>query len=73
MRRGTGRLTDRRHIQLTAAHRDRDNDIDAPGRRGGVLALVAAFAALAALWALIPEPRTGAGSVDVTRLMPADG
>ncbi|MBT3153598.1 acyltransferase [Streptomyces sp. CHD11] len=41
--------------------------------RGGVLALVAAFAALAALWTLIPEPRTGAGSVDVTRLMSADG
>src|SRR5690606_39269130 len=41
--------------------------------RGGVLALVAAFAVPAVLWALIPEPRTGAGSVDVTRLMPADG
>ncbi|WP_181007658.1 hypothetical protein [Streptomyces sp. SM1] len=30
----------------------------ATGRRG-VLAPVAAFAALAALWALIPEPLTG--------------
>lgn len=41
--------------------------------RGGVLALVAAFAASAALWALIPEPRTGDGSVDVTRLLSTDG
>lgn len=44
----------------------------ARGRRGA-LALVATFAALAALWAAIPEPRTGDGSVDVTRLMSADG
>ncbi|GGX21729.1 acyltransferase [Streptomyces malachitofuscus] len=44
----------------------------ATGRRG-VVALVATFAALAALWAAIPAPRTGAGSVDVTRLMSTDG
>ncbi|MFD7061354.1 acyltransferase family protein [Streptomyces sp. NPDC059906] len=39
----------------------------AKGRTGAV-ALVAAFAALAALWAAVPQPRTGEGSVDVTRL-----
>ncbi|MFF1377600.1 acyltransferase family protein [Streptomyces sp. NPDC058308] len=36
--------------------------------RSGALALVAVFAALVALWAVIPEPRAGVGSVDVTRL-----
>ncbi|MGW1976613.1 acyltransferase family protein [Streptomyces sp. NPDC001889] len=36
--------------------------------RTGAAALLATFIALAALWALIPEPRTGAGTVDVTRL-----
>ncbi|MFF0587100.1 acyltransferase family protein [Streptomyces sp. NPDC003781] len=44
----------------------------AKGRTGAV-ALVAAFAALAALWAAVPQPRTGEGSVDVTRLVPGDG
>lgn len=41
--------------------------------RTGVIALVAAFAVLAALWALIPQPRTGKGSVDVTRLSAPGG
>ncbi|MFC8086489.1 hypothetical protein [Streptomyces sp. NPDC057340] len=41
----------------------------AKGRTGAV-ALVAAFAAL---WAAVPQPRTGEGSVDVTRLVPGDG
>ncbi|QPL92114.1 acyltransferase [Streptomyces clavuligerus] len=36
--------------------------------RTGAAALLATFIALAALWALIPEPRTGAGTVDITRL-----
>ncbi|AXL92658.1 acyltransferase [Streptomyces sp. CB09001] len=36
--------------------------------RTGAVALVAAFAALTALWAVVPQPRTGEGSVDVTRL-----
>lgn len=44
----------------------------AKGRTGAV-ALVAAFAALAALWTAVPEPRTGKGSVDVTRLVPDGG
>lgn len=37
--------------------------------RTGALALLAAVAVPAALWALIPEPQLGAGSVDVTRLV----
>ncbi|MFL0025989.1 acyltransferase family protein [Streptomyces sp. NBUL23] len=37
--------------------------------RTGAFALLATFIALVALWALIPEPRTGAGTVDVTRLV----
>ncbi|MEU1046651.1 acyltransferase [Streptomyces sp. NPDC005897] len=41
--------------------------------RTGALALVATFAVLAALWAAVPEPRTGEGSVDVTRLVSGDG
>ncbi|MGC0380485.1 acyltransferase family protein [Streptomyces sp. SAI-129] len=41
--------------------------------RTGALALVAIFAVLAALWAAVPEPRTGEGSVDVTRLVSGDG
>nr|WTC13204.1 acyltransferase [Streptomyces anthocyanicus] len=41
--------------------------------RTGAVALVAAFAALAALWAAVPQPRTGEGSVDVTRLGPGGG
>ncbi|MFF8960619.1 acyltransferase family protein [Streptomyces sp. NPDC014894] len=44
----------------------------AQGRRGAAV-LLAAFFALAALWALIPEPRTGAGTVDITRLAPGGG
>ncbi|MFC6882238.1 acyltransferase family protein [Actinomadura yumaensis] len=36
--------------------------------RTGALVLLAAFAALAVLWALIPRPQTGAGTVDLTRL-----
>ncbi|AIJ11359.1 acyltransferase family protein [Streptomyces lividans] len=44
----------------------------AKGRTGAV-ALVAAFAALAALWTAVPQPRTGEGSVDVTRLGPGGG
>ncbi|MEU6991083.1 acyltransferase [Streptomyces sp. NPDC046465] len=40
--------------------------------RSGALALVAVLAALVALWAVIPVPRAGVGSVDVTRLT-ADG
>ncbi|MFJ2769294.1 acyltransferase family protein [Streptomyces sp. NPDC087300] len=36
--------------------------------RTGALALVATFAALAALWAVIPVPTAGTDSVDVTRL-----
>ncbi|GCD92912.1 acyltransferase family protein [Embleya hyalina] len=39
--------------------------------RTGAVALVAAFAAMAALWAVVPEPHSGAASVDVTQL--ADG
>ncbi|MFE4023719.1 acyltransferase family protein [Streptomyces sp. NPDC059101] len=39
--------------------------------RTGAAALLATFAALATLWALIPEPQTGAGTVDVTRLVSA--
>ncbi|UNO40366.1 acyltransferase [Streptomyces sp. MST-110588] len=39
----------------------------------GFVALLAAFAALAALWALIPQPQTGAGTVDITRLAPPGG
>ncbi|MEU5974433.1 acyltransferase [Streptomyces sp. NPDC047315] len=39
--------------------------------RTGAAALLATFTALAALWALIPEPRTGAGTVDITRLVSA--
>ncbi|MBF8170715.1 acyltransferase [Streptomyces olivaceus] len=41
--------------------------------RTGAIALVAVFAALAALWAAVPQPRTGEGSVDVTRLEPDGG
>ena len=41
--------------------------------RTGALALVAALAALAALWTAVPQPRTGEGSVDVTRLGPGGG
>ncbi|MCX5039816.1 acyltransferase [Streptomyces coelicoflavus] len=41
--------------------------------RTGTIVLVAAFAALAALWTVVPQPRTGEGSVDVTRLVPDDG
>ncbi|MGV9988959.1 hypothetical protein ACWEWP_33830 [Streptomyces olivaceus] len=41
--------------------------------RTGAVALVAVFAALAALWAAVPQPRTGEGSVDVTRLVPDGG
>ncbi|MDQ0949916.1 peptidoglycan/LPS O-acetylase OafA/YrhL [Streptomyces phaeochromogenes] len=37
--------------------------------RTGTAALLATIAALATLWALTPQPRTGAGSVDVTRLI----
>ncbi|QES38715.1 acyltransferase [Streptomyces venezuelae] len=40
--------------------------------RSGAVALVATFAVLVALWAALPVPRAGAGSVDVTRLS-ADG
>ncbi|NGO09278.1 acyltransferase [Streptomyces sp. HC44] len=40
--------------------------------RTGAIALVATFAALAGLWALIPQPQTGAGTVDVTRLLSAN-
>ncbi|WP_331769653.1 acyltransferase (plasmid) [Embleya sp. NBC_00888] len=36
--------------------------------RTGAVALLATFAAMAALWAVIPEPHSGAGSVDVTQL-----
>ncbi|WP_405438214.1 acyltransferase family protein [Streptomyces anulatus] len=36
--------------------------------RAGAFALLVTFIALVALWALIPEPRTGVGTVDVTRL-----
>ncbi|MGW1991973.1 acyltransferase family protein [Embleya sp. NPDC001921] len=36
--------------------------------RTGVVALLATFAAMVALWAVIPEPHSGAGSVDITRL-----
>ncbi|MET8685453.1 acyltransferase [Streptomyces sp. NPDC004732] len=36
--------------------------------RSGACALLATFAVLAALWAVIPEPQAGAGSVDVTQL-----
>ncbi|MEW1660116.1 acyltransferase [Streptomyces sp. NPDC093707] len=42
----------------------------AKGRKGAA-ALLAAFAALATLWALIPEPRAGAGTVDVSELISA--
>ncbi|WP_399880997.1 acyltransferase family protein [Streptomyces sp. BBFR51] len=41
--------------------------------RTGAIALVAVFAALAALWACVPQPRTGEGSVDVTRLVRGEG
>ncbi|MFJ7231105.1 acyltransferase family protein [Streptomyces tendae] len=44
----------------------------AKGRTGAV-ALVLTFAVLAALWAAVPRPRTGEGSVDVTRLASVDG
>ncbi|MEV0017167.1 acyltransferase family protein [Streptomyces tendae] len=44
----------------------------AKGRTGAV-ALVATFAALAALWTAVPQPRTGEGSVDVTRLVSVGG
>jgi peptidoglycan/LPS O-acetylase OafA/YrhL len=44
----------------------------AKGRTGAV-ALVVTFAALAALWAAVPQPRTGEGSVDVTRLVSVGG
>lgn len=37
--------------------------------RTGAAALLATFAALATLWAFIPEPQTGAGTVDVTQLV----
>ncbi|MFE7042677.1 acyltransferase family protein [Streptomyces atratus] len=37
--------------------------------RTGAAALLATFAVLAALWTLIPEPQTGAGTVDVTQLV----
>ncbi|MGW0755982.1 acyltransferase family protein [Streptomyces sp. NPDC002814] len=43
----------------------------AKGRTGSA-ALLATIAALAALWALIPQPQPGAGSVDVTRLASTD-
>lgn len=36
--------------------------------RTGALALVAVLAALVALWAAVPAPTAGAGSVDITRL-----
>ncbi|MGC0417747.1 acyltransferase family protein [Embleya sp. AB8] len=36
--------------------------------RTGAVALLATFAALAALWAVIPEPHGGAASVDITQL-----
>ncbi|MEV7547920.1 acyltransferase, partial [Streptomyces sp. NPDC089915] len=39
----------------------------ARGRRGAV-ALLAALALLTALWALLPRPQLGAGSVDIGRL-----
>lgn len=39
--------------------------------RAGAAALCVALAALAALWALIPRPHAGVGSVDVTRLSAA--
>ncbi|GAB3177524.1 hypothetical protein [Streptomyces incanus] len=38
--------------------------------RAGALAVLATFAAPTVLRAPVPEPRTGEGSVDVTRLMP---
>ncbi|WP_438490683.1 acyltransferase family protein [Streptomyces sp. S186] len=37
--------------------------------RTGAAALLATFAVPAVLWTLIPEPQTGAGTVDVTRLV----
>ncbi|QES45540.1 acyltransferase [Streptomyces venezuelae] len=40
--------------------------------RSGAVALVATFAVLVGLWAAIPVPRAGAGSVDITQLT-ADG
>ncbi|MFI5655655.1 hypothetical protein ACIA71_31065 [Streptomyces anulatus] len=40
--------------------------------RTGAIALLAMFIALVALWALIPAPRTGVGTVDVTRLVPGE-
>ncbi|MEU8954697.1 acyltransferase [Streptomyces sp. NPDC048518] len=36
--------------------------------RSGVIALVATFAVLVALWAALSVPRSGAGSVDITQL-----
>ncbi|MCF3184298.1 acyltransferase [Streptomyces polychromogenes] len=36
--------------------------------RTGALALLAALALLTALWALLPQPRPGAGTVDIDRL-----
>ncbi|MEU7583969.1 acyltransferase [Streptomyces sp. NPDC041068] len=39
----------------------------------GAFALVGVFAALLSLWAAVPEPRTGQGSVDITRLTSDDG
>lgn len=36
--------------------------------RTGVVALVATFAAMAVLWAVVPEPHSGVDSVDVTQL-----
>ncbi len=43
----------------------------APWAKGrvGAFALLVTFITLVALWALIPEPRTGAETVDVTRLV----
>ncbi|PJE96420.1 acyltransferase [Streptomyces carminius] len=38
--------------------------------RTGLAALMVTFAALAALWLLIPQPQTGTGTVDITRLLP---
>ncbi|MYV99424.1 acyltransferase [Streptomyces sp. SID3343] len=41
--------------------------------RSGAVALVATFAAMAALWAVVPEPHTGSASVDVTQLTAGQG
>ncbi|MFJ4877222.1 hypothetical protein ACIP93_18650 [Streptomyces sp. NPDC088745] len=36
--------------------------------RTGALALAAVYVVLVCLWGVIPQPRAGAGSVDLTRL-----